>query len=101
MKELNIIEFRNAIQEDKKVVIKFGASWCGECRAVESKLDTLSQEHTDMDFYSLDVDKYMEVAEEFGINELPVLIAFKKGKEISRWCEPVGDLAGWLNMLTW
>ena len=43
----------------------------------------------------------MAVADEYKINELPILIAFKNGKEISRWSVSVGDLAGWLKMVTW
>jgi len=101
MKEINVVEFRNVILENKNVIVKFGADWCTECAILKVKIAGIESDFPDIDFYELDVSENMAVADEYQINELPILVAFKKGKEISRWCEPVGDLAGWLKMLTW
>ena len=101
MKEINVVEFRNAILENKNVIVKFGAAWCTECSILKVKIAGIESDFPDIDFYELDVSENMAVADEYQINELPILVAFKKGKEISRWCGSVGDLAGWLKMLTW
>lgn len=85
----------------KKVsIVKFGAIWCESCRRIEKKLSKLEKDFNEFDFKSLDVDKHLDLADEYGVNELPVVIAFKNGKEISRWNEPVGDIADWLKFLT-
>ena len=101
MKELNVVEFRNVILENKNVVVKFGATWCTECSILKVKIAGIESDFPDIDFYELDIENNMAIADEFGINELPVLIAFKKGKEISRWNQGIGDLSGWLKMLEW
>lgn len=101
MKEINVVEFRNAILENKNVIVKFGAAWCTECAILKVKITGIEADFPDLSFYELDVSENMAVADEYKINELPILIAFKNGKEISRWSVSVGDLAGWLKMVTW
>ena len=101
MKEINVVEFRNVILEDKKTIVEMGAEWCCNCKDIKRILSNLEPEYPEMAFYSLDVGSNLAVADEFGINELPVLVAFKNGKEISRWNQGIGDLQGWLKMLKW
>ena len=69
--------------DTKKVsIVKFGAIWCESCRRIEKKLSELEKDFNEFDFKSLDVDKHLDLADEYGVNELPVVIAFKNGKEI-------------------
>ena len=96
MKELSSIEELN---KDKISIIKFGAIWCGSCREIQFKLENLISSFPSLDFWSLDVDEHLDIADSYKVNELPVVIAFKKGKEISRWDESVGDIADWLKFL--
>ena len=102
MKGLNVIEFRNSILEDKKTIVEMGAEWCCNCKDMKRILSNLEPEHPEMAFYSLDVGSNLAVADEYNIDEMPVLIAFKDGKEISRLCWSAGDdVASWLNFLNW
>lgn len=101
MKEINVVEFRNVILENKNIVVKFGAAWCTECSILKVKIAGIESDFPDIDFYELDIENNMAIADEFGINELPILVAFKNGKEISRWNQGIGDLQGWLKMLKW
>ena len=97
MQEVQSIE---ELDTKKISIVKFGATWCESCRWIEKKLSELEKDFNEFDFKSLDVDKHLDLADEYGVNELPVVIAFKNGKEISRWSEPVGDIADWLKFLT-
>lgn len=101
MTEINKEQFSEIIKEDKINIIKFGADWCCECRELGKKLEKISQDFSDMGFYELDVSKNMDLADEYKIDELPVLISFRKGKETSRLVESFNDIEGWLKMLTW
>lgn len=97
MQKLNSLD---ELDKEKISIVKFGADWCSSCREVQMKLDKIVDDFKELDFWELNVDEHLALADEYKVNELPVVIAFKKGKEISRWVESVGDIADWLKFLT-
>ena len=98
MIELDKIEF----DKKQKAVVLFGAcAWCANCREAKRKLESLEDKYPEFTFCEIDVDKHIDIGDEYKIYELPTLIAFKGNKEISRWTDEIGDLLGWINMLTW
>ena len=101
MQEISVNDLEQVVSGDKKTIVKFGAGWCTECAILKVKIAGIESDFPEMSFFELDIDNDMSVADKFGINELPVLIAFKKGKEISRWNMGIGDLTGWFKMLEW
>jgi thioredoxin-like negative regulator of GroEL len=42
-----------------------------------------AQDHPDVTFYKIDVDKALEVAEELGVDFIPTAYLFQDGKEFS------------------
>lgn len=88
------------LDSEKISIVKFGAEWCPTCRQLQTKLEEIKDNYKDLDFWELNVDNHLDLADEYKVNELPVVIAFKKGKEISRWVESVGDITDWLKFLT-
>ena len=75
----------NNLNEIKGVaLIDFNATWCGPCRMLHPVLEKLSGEITDVEFFEVDVDDNGELAQRFGITNIPCLIMVKDGKEISR-----------------
>ena len=101
MQELNASDFYNKIAEDKKVIVKMGSPYCTLCNELTVRLAPLIEQHPEMEFYEFDAQKNMAISDEFKVMDIPVLIAFKNGKEISRWDNDVGDLSGWLKFLNW
>lgn len=101
MQEIKLENLNNPEYKGKNLIVKVGAEWCTECRLIEPVLEKFQQDFPEMMFFSLDVDKNGSIAEEYKIEQLPTIIAFKNGKLVSRWDESIGDLRGWLNMLTW
>jgi thiol-disulfide isomerase/thioredoxin len=40
----------------------FGATWCGPCRTISPVFEKLAEAHTDVAFYSVDIDVAEDVA---------------------------------------
>jgi len=76
-------EFYNVINGDQIVFIDFWAEWCGPCKAIKPLYESLSNDHGSVaKFYSVDIDKHEEVAQEVRITSVPTIIAFKGGNAI-------------------
>lgn len=68
-------------------VVKLGAGFCGPCRVLEDTLKNLTQEDVDgvlLGEVDVDDEWFEDKAEELGIRGIPVLIAYKDGKELER-----------------
>ena len=85
-KLVNNSQFYNKIRtSDKLVVIDFFATWCGPCKMLTPIFESLSKEMSDkVDFAKIDIDRSLEVAQEYEIVSVPTMIIFKNGKEVQR-----------------
>lgn len=85
-KILNNSQFYNKVRtSDKVVVMDFFATWCGPCKMLTPIFESLSQEMGDeVDFAKVDIDRSLEVAQEYKIVSVPTMIIFKNGKEVQR-----------------
>jgi thioredoxin 1 len=66
-----------------KVLVDFYAEWCGPCKMLSSVLEELAKE-SDINIVKIDVDKYQDLAREYGVMSIPCLILFDNEKEIKR-----------------
>lgn len=76
-------QLQAAARADTRVLIDFYATWCGPCRKMEPSLAELSKEGK-IKIIRVDVDANRELASQYGITEIPVLLAFKGGKQVLR-----------------
>lgn len=85
-KILNNSQFYNKLRtSDKLVVIDFFATWCGPCKMLTPIFESLSKEMSDkVDFAKIDIDRSLEIAQEYKIVSVPTMIIFKNGKEVKR-----------------
>ena len=73
------------LQADVPVVVEFGATWCGPCRALEPILERLSQKYgAARKFATINVDDSPGVATKYGVRGTPTIVVFAKGKEVAR-----------------
>lgn len=81
LKHYNENNFNELIKS--KVLVDFYANWCGPCKMLSPILEELANE-VDIDIIKVDVDKYQDLAREYGVMSIPCLILFDNEKEIKR-----------------
>jgi thioredoxin 1 len=63
------------------VVVDFGATWCGPCRALAPVVEELAREYAGrVKIATVDIDQAPGVAQQFNIMSVPTLIFFKAGQ---------------------
>lgn len=66
------------------LVCKFSAIWCGPCKSLAPKIDSLSLTYDENKvlFLSIDIDENKEIAEKFDISSMPTTLIIKNCKII-------------------
>ena len=65
---------------------KFGAVWCGPCRALQPVLETLKEEFAGKaTIIEYDVDNSPEEAQRYGVTSIPLVIIEKDGQIVERF----------------
>ena len=71
--ELTEDNLQELVANNEKVVVQFGASWCGNCRIMKPKFKKLATENENIPFYYIDAEKFTE-------SNLPTFATFVNGK---------------------
>jgi len=84
--ELNTADFNSEVlQSDVPVVVDFGATWCSPCRQMAPAIEQLATEvDGQAKVCTVDVENNMELAQQYKINAIPVVLFFKNGEEAKR-----------------
>ena len=62
-------------------VLRFTASWCQPCKALAQQLNELElNEYITV----IDIDEQPEIAKQYGVNTVPMLMVMDNNKEVSR-----------------
>jgi thioredoxin 1 len=65
-------------------IIKFGAEWCGPCKAMKPQIEKFKEMINESDVEVLDVDvdaeESADMAREYGVRSIPFTVFLKDGK---------------------
>ena len=65
--------------EKGRILVDFYADWCGPCKMMGVVLETM-----DENILKVNVDKFPEIARQFGIMSIPTLMIFEEGKAVAK-----------------
>ena len=78
--ELTEDNLQELVANNEKVVVHFGASWCGNCRIMKPKFKKLATENENIPFYYIDAEKFTESRKLANVSNLPTFATFVNGK---------------------
>jgi len=86
MVELNSGNFeKEVVNSLRPVLIDFWAPWCMPCKLIAPAVEKLAEEMKGrVNVFKSNVDENPEMATDLSIMNIPTLILFKGGKEVSR-----------------
>jgi thioredoxin 1 len=78
--------FNRIIQQTKQpVLVDFYADWCGPCRMLAPTIERLAKQYQGRAIVAkVNVDNLRDVAGQYGIQGIPAVLFFDKGKEVQR-----------------
>jgi thiol-disulfide isomerase/thioredoxin len=80
MTELTTDTLGSVVADNKKVIVQYAASWCGNCKIMKPKFKRFSAEHEDIEFVVIDAEKNPESRKLADVSNLPTFAAFIDGK---------------------
>lgn len=69
------------LRAESKVLVDFGARWCGPCRALDPIIARIADENVGrVKVVTVDIDEAPEVAARYGIRAAPTVMVFERGE---------------------
>lgn len=81
----SLAELKKGIAVPAVSILDFFATWCGPCKMIAPKYSELSAKYPHVGFYSIDVDKMPDAAQEYRVRAMPTFVFCKQGNELERF----------------
>lgn len=99
--EITSEELKQKIENGEKLVVDFYGVWCGPCKVMKPAFEKLAEqyrnENSEVQLYTMDVDKNKELAASLGIRAIPTVKTFSGGKEV--FSQPGMQMEGQIKQL--
>lgn len=82
---VNINNFENEIKNSEKpVLLDFYANWCAPCRMIAPIVEEVAEENPDILVGKINVDESPELARDFGVVSIPLLVVLRDGEIVEK-----------------
>jgi thioredoxin 1 len=84
--EITTEKLREKIENGEKLVVDFYGIWCSPCGIMKPTFEKLSnkyrEENSEVQLYTMDVDKNRDLAVEYGVRAIPTIKVFNNGNVV-------------------
>ena len=70
------------VSESPRLILQLGAEWCGPCKVLKPKVESISQENAGIEFAYVDIDSASEFASANRVMSIPTVLAYKDGVQV-------------------
>ncbi len=77
--ELQEDNLADLLAQNPKVLVQFGASWCGQCRLLKPKVRRLGENSDAVSVIYVDAEKYLESRKLASVTNLPTFAIYHNG----------------------
>jgi thiol-disulfide isomerase/thioredoxin len=84
MTELTQDNLGEILSSNNKVMVQYGAGWCGNCRLTKPKFKRMSSENQDITFVYVDAEKLPGSRQFADVSNLPTFAGFVDGKLVKQ-----------------
>lgn len=84
MTELTQDNLGEILSSNNKVMVQYGAGWCGNCRLTKPKFKRMSSENQDITFVYVDAEKLPGSRQFADVSNLPTFAGFVNGKLVKQ-----------------
>ncbi|MBM7580932.1 thioredoxin family protein [Jeotgalibacillus terrae] len=74
-------QFKETVNKDEPVIVKFTADWCPDCRRMDMFIDDIMDTYNQYGWYELNRDELPEIADEQEVMGIPSLLIFQNGEK--------------------
>lgn len=74
-------QFKDIIQSDKPVIIKFYANWCPDCKRMDMFIDDVMKQFNNYSWYEVNTDEIEGIAATYEVMGIPSILIFQNGEK--------------------
>lgn len=72
------------LKAEQVVLLDFFAEWCGPCKMIAPTLEEIAAENEHIKVCKIDVDNDPDLARQFKVTSIPLLVVMKDGKIVNQ-----------------